>query len=67
MTCGAANEIVAVSEPNKCEYLFKFRTPAACRVLSELDTPQNDDTILEARFPDSVATEDRNRKKHDEL
>ncbi|KAI8605141.1 glucosidase II beta subunit-like-domain-containing protein [Dissophora ornata] len=67
MTCGAVNEIVAVSEPNKCEYLFKLRTPAACRVLSELDTPQNDDIIPEARLPDSAVTEDRNRKNRDEL
>lgn len=28
--CGEENELVEVTEPAKCEYLFTFRTPLAC-------------------------------------
>mmetsp|Transcript_37824 Transcript_37824/g.59788 ORF Transcript_37824/g.59788 Transcript_37824/m.59788 type:complete len:306 (-) Transcript_37824:106-1023(-) len=28
--CGKENEIIKVSEPERCEYNFYFRTPAAC-------------------------------------
>ena len=28
--CGTTNEIYAASEPNRCEYEFKYRSPAAC-------------------------------------
>ncbi|KAG0345713.1 hypothetical protein BG004_003236 [Podila humilis] len=41
MSCGEQNEIIAVSEPEKCEYLFKFRTPAACRLLDGLDASED--------------------------
>jgi len=28
--CGADDTLYDISEPNKCEYLFKFKTPYAC-------------------------------------
>ena len=30
LSCGTSNEIVGASEPNKCEYEYQFKTPAAC-------------------------------------
>ncbi|KAI1316738.1 hypothetical protein EDD11_009554 [Mortierella claussenii] len=67
MSCGEVNEIVAVSEPEKCEYLFKFRTPAVCRLTPELEAAENSDEVMsEAPLPGSE-TGDQTKNKHDEL
>jgi protein kinase C substrate 80K-H len=65
MSCGDKNELVQVSEPNKCEYLFKFRTPALCRLPSDLKD-ENTDAIPEAIMP-GTHSEGHAVKKHDEL
>ncbi|KAG0342275.1 hypothetical protein BG000_005790 [Podila horticola] len=61
MTCGTQNEIISVAEPAKCEYVFRFQTPAVCPVLPEHEH--------EASAP--VNTEEKevppNPTKHDEL
>ncbi|ORZ19163.1 glucosidase II beta subunit-like-domain-containing protein [Lobosporangium transversale] len=73
MSCGSVNELVAVSEPEKCEYLFKFRTPAVCQFDPKTDLLEhNRDVVPEAPFPGSVSEElkeeeEKPSKKHDEL
>ncbi|KAF8975626.1 hypothetical protein BGZ46_008980 [Entomortierella lignicola] len=64
MSCGTVNEIVAVSEPSKCEYLFKFRTPAVCRLIPDDEVPEDLNVIPEAPMPGTILKE---KKKHDEL
>ncbi|KAK3828522.1 MAG: glucosidase II beta subunit-like-domain-containing protein [Benniella sp.] len=65
MSCGGKNELVQVSEPNKCEYLFKFRTPALCRLPSDLKD-ESTDAIPEAIMP-GTHSKGHAVKKHDEL
>lgn len=31
LECGVSNELVAASEPNRCEYAMNFVTPAVCK------------------------------------
>ncbi|KAF9935479.1 hypothetical protein BGZ65_003363 [Modicella reniformis] len=40
MSCGVENQLVSVTEPSKCEYLFKLQTPAVCPVLPEHTEPK---------------------------
>lgn len=30
LECGAENEVIMVTEPSKCEYFLKMRSPAVC-------------------------------------
>ncbi|XP_065156974.1 glucosidase 2 subunit beta-like [Atheta coriaria] len=30
VSCSSENKLISVAEPNRCEYLFEFSTPAAC-------------------------------------
>ncbi|KAI1317952.1 hypothetical protein EDD11_007474 [Mortierella claussenii] len=55
MSCGETNAIISVSEPAKCEYLFKFQTPALCPVLPSVNAAP------------SVSALKDGVKKHDEL
>ncbi|KAG0057502.1 hypothetical protein BGZ83_009141 [Gryganskiella cystojenkinii] len=72
LTCGAVNEIVAVSEPEKCQYLYKFRTPAVCAIVDEnAETVEEDDLIPEPAMPIATSTmipnPEQSTKSHDEL
>ncbi|KAG0370250.1 hypothetical protein BGZ54_007152 [Gamsiella multidivaricata] len=58
MSCGADNQIISVSEPAKCEYLFKLKTPAVCPVLPDL---------IEAEMAATTLKERSGTKEHDEL
>jgi len=67
LSCGAVNEIISVSEPEKCEYRYNFRTPAVCEVVNETAQTQEDiDIIPEPIMPGETLSQD-NTKKHDEL
>ena len=30
LECGAENEVLKVTEPSKCEYVIKMKSPAVC-------------------------------------
>ncbi|XP_067001221.2 glucosidase 2 subunit beta [Anabrus simplex] len=42
LSCGTENAITSVSEPNRCEYLFEFVTPAICHP-GEVAEPPHDE------------------------
>ncbi|KAK6460325.1 glucosidase II beta subunit-like-domain-containing protein [Scheffersomyces coipomensis] len=41
LTCGSANHILSVSEPQVCKYLIELVTPLACKVLSDEEILSN--------------------------
>jgi protein kinase C substrate 80K-H len=48
VSCGATNEIVSVTEPNRCQYLVAFRSPTACTpaLLQQLEQQIEADNAL---------------------
>lgn len=46
LQCAPTNELISVAEPNKCQYLIQFNSPAAC-VASDL-------TALEQRSAEEL-------------
>ncbi|KAK3843673.1 MAG: glucosidase II beta subunit-like-domain-containing protein [Linnemannia gamsii] len=70
MTCGTTTEIISVTEPEKCEYLFKLQTPAVCPV-SEGEgegegQEQEQEQKQEVKEEDNEEDKEHSRK-HDEL
>lgn len=46
LDCGLETKVISVSEPNRCEYLYKMETPAACYVAaSNTDEVQEHDEL----------------------
>ncbi|KAF9081034.1 hypothetical protein BGX23_001377 [Mortierella sp. AD031] len=63
MTCGTKNEIVSVTEPEKCEYLFKLQTPAVCPVP---DSTEGDDEAEEGEEQGQEQEEIVNEQQQEE-
>ncbi|KAG0234419.1 hypothetical protein BGW42_006629 [Actinomortierella wolfii] len=63
LSCGLENEIVSVTEPEKCEYVYEFRTPAVCRKPNETRSGGEDEDEYEPPMPGSPQV----HRKHDEL
>lgn len=64
MSCGTTTEIVSVTEPEKCEYLFKLQTPAVCPI------PEGEEEVDEQEYQPEQQQEkedEEHTQKHDEL
>ncbi|KAG0296507.1 hypothetical protein BGZ96_009326 [Linnemannia gamsii] len=62
MSCGTTTEIVSVTEPEKCEYLFKLQTPAVCPIPEgEVDEQEHQ------QEQQQVEEGEEHTRKHDEL
>lgn len=44
LSCSNENVLVRATEPNRCEYSFDFKTPAACVITSSV--PESDQTLV---------------------
>ncbi|CAM9018025.1 unnamed protein product [Wickerhamomyces anomalus] len=40
--CGAENELLAVTEPEKCEYHFRVKAPIGCKLVKEVEGNNNE-------------------------
>jgi hypothetical protein len=68
MSCGTTTEIVSVTEPEKCEYLFKLQTPAVCPIPEgegEADEQEQDQERQQDQQQEEEGEE--HTRKHDEL
>lgn len=45
VSCGSENKVTSVTEPNKCEYVFEFTTPAACVDFSQENSETQHDEL----------------------
>ncbi|KAG0237465.1 hypothetical protein BGX31_003590 [Mortierella sp. GBA43] len=61
MSCGIENKLVSVSEPAKCEYLYKMETPAVCPELPDSNEPEPEPATVSVPPPSGTNV------KHDEL
>lgn len=43
VSCGSENVVSSVTEPNRCEYLFEFATPAACKETGDVQEELHDE------------------------
>ncbi|KAF9320731.1 hypothetical protein BGZ91_004674 [Linnemannia elongata] len=69
MSCGTKTEIVSVTEPEKCEYLFKLQTPAVCPIPEgEAEGEGDAEGQEQEQSAEGVQQEgEENTRKHDEL
>jgi len=74
MSCGTSTEIVSVTEPEKCEYLFKLQTPAVCPVSEDVegedadaDAEEGHEVEGEDMYQHEDEHADQNTREHDEL
>ena len=44
--CGAQTEILEVTEPEKCEYQFKMRSPAVCPLVASKDEDEAEARVV---------------------
>lgn len=45
ITCGSENIVTSVSEPNRCEYVFEFTSPAACNPANDRSNDELHDEL----------------------